>query len=560
MDHMDNTVNKSKNESNQNGSNQNESNQNESNQNESNQNESNKNESNQNESNQNKSNQNNNNKKNSSSSTSKTVFYISLFLVAVIAIWSVMLNNSFTIAANAVFSFLTNDFGWLYLICMLVFLVFDVYVAFGRFGKIRLGGNDSRPEYKNLTWFGLLFGCGMGVGLVFYGVAEPLTHYLYPIGVEAATPEAADFAFRSFFMHWGILPWANYAVIGLALAYFMFRKEKKGLISTLLTPLIGEERAEGWIGKVVDILAVFATVAGVVTSLGLGTLQIEAGFHKLFGLPTGLMVEILIIIVVSVIYIGSAVSGLEKGITFISDTNIYVAIGLLTACFILGPKTEMLDSFINGLGQYIGNFIPDSLAVSAYGDNGWLGSWKLFYWAWFIAWAPFVGVFVARISKGRTIREFILGVVLVPALASCVWGSVFGSLGVNLAEKGILPVKILEEAVASPEVGLFVVLREYPAGFLLCIVAIVSLCAFFVTSANSGVYVLSMLTSDGDKNPPNNKKILWGIIQSVMAVGLLMAGGLKPLQTISLAAAFPFIFIMFAACGAFIKVLKKEKS
>ncbi len=492
--------------------------------------------------------------------TSKAVFYISLVLVAVIAIWSVVFNDSFTVVANAVFAFLTNDFAWLYLICMLVFLAFDLYVAFGKFGKIRLGGDDSRPEYKNLTWFGLLFGCGMGVGLVFYGVAEPLTHYLYPVGVEAATPEAADFAMRSFFMHWGILPWANYAVIGLSLAYFMFRKDKKGLISSILVPLIGEERATGWLGKLVDILAVFATVAGVVTSLGLGTLQIEAGFNRLFGLPTGLVVEIVIIIVVSVIYIGSAVSGLEKGITFISDTNIYVAIGLLAACFIVGPKVEILDSFINGIGQYIGNFVQDSLNVSAYGDNSWLGSWKLFYWAWFIAWAPFVGVFVARISKGRTIREFILGVVLVPALASCVWGSVFGSLGINLGEKGILAIEKLKEAAASPEIGLFVVLREYPLGFILCVVAIVSLCAFFVTSANSGVYVLSMLTSDGDKNPPNSKKILWGIIQSIMAVGLLMAGGLKPLQTISLAAAFPFIFIMFAACVAFVKVLKSEKA
>ncbi len=372
---------------------------------------------------------------------SKTVFYVSLALVAIIAVWSVAFNDSFTAVSNAVFAFLTNDFAWLYLICMLVFLAFDLYVAFGKYGKIRLGGDDSRPEYKNLTWFGLLFGCGMGVGLVFYGVAEPLTHYLHPVGIEAATPKAADFAFRSFFMHWGILPWANYAVIGLALAYFMFRKDKKGLISSILTPVIGEERAGGWFGKVVDILAVFATVAGVVTSLGLGTLQIEAGFHKLFGLPTGLIVEIAIIIVVSVIYIGSAVSGLEKGITFISDTNIYVAIGLLAACFVLGPKVEILDSFINGLGQYIGNFIQDSLSVSSYGDNSWLGSWKLFYWAWFIAWAPFVGVFVARISKGRTIREFILGVVLVPAVASCVWGLCSEVLGLTWLKKESLLLK-----------------------------------------------------------------------------------------------------------------------
>lgn len=491
--------------------------------------------------------------------TRNIVFYVSLLLVVAMALWSVVFNDSFTEVSNAAFTFLTTDFGWLYMAAMIVFLIFAVYIAFGKFGKIRLGSDDSRPEYSNMTWFGLLFGCGMGVGLVFWGVAEPLSHYLYPEGIKSATPEAADFAIESFFMHWGVLPWANYAVIGLALAYFMFRKNKKGLISSILEPLIGEKLADGWLGKLVDILAVFATVAGVVTSLGLGTLQINAGFHELFGIPTDLLIQIIIIVVVSVIYITSAVSGIEKGIKAISDMNLYVAIGLMAACFLVGPKLEVLNSFINGVGHYIGNFLPDALGVHAYGDNSWIGSWRLFYWAWFIAWAPFVGVFIARISKGRTIREFIMGVVLVPATASCVWGTVFGSLGINLGEKGIMTVEKLKEAVAAPEVGLFVVLKEYPLGFLLSIVALVSLCAFFITSANSGVYVLSMLTTDGNKNPPNNKKILWGVIQSVMAIGLLMAGGLKPLQTISLAAAFPFIFIMFGTCAAFIKAIKKEK-
>ena len=280
----------------------------------------------------------------------------------------------------------------------------------------------------------------------------------------------------------------------------------------------------------------------------------------MFGLPTTLVVQIGIIAVVSVLYIGSAVSGIDKGIKIISDTNLYVAIGLLTVCFLVGPKIETLNSLINGLGQYVGDFIPDALLINAYGDNSWLGSWRLFYWAWFIAWAPFVGVFVARISKGRTIREFILGVVLVPAAASCIWGAVFGTLGIDLGEKGILSLERLQELADVPEVGLFVVLNEYPLGFILSLVAVVSLCAFFITSANSGVYVLSMLTTNGNINPPNSRKILWGIIQSIMAVGLLMAGGLQPLQTISLAAAFPFIFIMFAAIASFIKAIRKEKA
>lgn len=490
-----------------------------------------------------------------------TVFYVSLIIVGIIAVWSVAFNDSFTVVANAAFKVLTTDFGWLYLISMIIFFGFIVYFAFGKYGKIRLGSDDSRPEYSNITWFGLLFGCGMGVGLVFWGVAEPLTYYLNPTdGIEAASQASANFAFENFFMHWGILPWANYAVIGLALAYFMFRKNKKGLLSVMLEPLIGEKLANGWLGKVVDILGVFATVAGVVTSLGLGTLQINAGFNYLFGVPINLVVEIIIIIIVSFPYIGSAVSGLDKGIKIISDTNLYVAIGLLAVCFIVGPKVETLNAFVNGMGQYIGNFIPTALKINSYSDNSWFGSWRLFYWAWFIAWAPFVGVFVARISKGRTIREFVLGVVLVPTIASCIWGAVFGNLGINLGEKGLMAIEKLQEAVATPEVGLFVVLGQYPLGFILSLVALVSLCAFFVTSANSGVYVLSMLSTDGAINPPNGRKILWGVIQSVMAIGLLMAGGLKPLQTISLVAAFLFIFVMLGTIAAFIKVLKEEKA
>ena len=490
-----------------------------------------------------------------------TVFYVSLIIVGIIAVWSVAFNDSFTVVANAAFKVLTTDFGWLYLISMIIFFGFIVYFAFGKYGKIRLGSDDSRPEYSNITWFGLLFGCGMGVGLVFWGVAEPLTYYLNPTdGIEAASQASANFAFENFFMHWGILPWANYAVIGLALAYFMFRKNKKGLLSVMLEPLIGEKLANGWLGKVVDILGVFATVAGVVTSPGLGTLQINAGFNYLFGVPINLVVEIIIIIIVSFLYIGSAVSGLDKGIKIISDTNLYVAIGLLAVCFIVGPKVETLNAFVNGMGQYIGNFIPTALKINSYSDNSWFGSWRLFYWAWFIAWAPFVGVFVARISKGRTIREFVLGVVLVPTIASCIWGAVFGNLGINLGEKGLMAIEKLQEAVATPEVGLFVVLGQYPLGFILSLVALVSLCAFFVTSANSGVYVLSMLSTDGAINPPNGRKILWGVIQSVMAIGLLMAGGLKPLQTISLVAAFLFIFVMLGTIAAFIKVLKEEKA
>ena len=369
------------------------------------------------------------------------VFRLSLLLTGGIALWAVAFNKSFTIVSDAIYNFLTKQFGWLYLAAMLFFVVFILLIAFSKWGKIRLGPDDSRPEYSTVSWFAMLFGAGMGVGLVFWGISEPVSHYITPMaGIAPASAEAADFAMKASFMHWGIHPWANYAIIGLALAYFQFRKGKPGLISSVLEPVIGTKRR--WLKHLVDILAVFATVAGVVTSLGLGVLQINSGLNYLFGIPTSLLIQIIIIAVISVIYIWSAVSGIEKGI--------------------------------------------------------------------------------------------------------------------KLGADGILSTEALQEVAATPEVGLFVVMQKYPFGMLLSLVALVLLCTFFITSANSGTFVLSMLTSDGALNPPNNKKVLWGIVQSVMAVGLLIAGGLKPLQIISIAAAFPFIFIMLFTCVSLVKALRDE--
>ena len=369
------------------------------------------------------------------------VFRLSLLLTGGIALWAVAFNKSFTIVSDAIYNFLTKQFGWLYLAAMLFFVVFILLIAFSKWGKIRLGPDDSRPEYSTVSWFAMLFGAGMGVGLVFWGISEPVSHYIAPMaGIAPASAEAADFAMKASFMHWGIHPWANYAIIGLALAYFQFRKGKPGLISSVLEPVIGTKRH--WLNHLVDILAVFATVAGVVTSLGLGVLQINSGLNYLFGIPTSLLIQIIIIAVISVIYIWSAVSGIEKGI--------------------------------------------------------------------------------------------------------------------KLGADGVLSTEALQEVAATPEVGLFVVMQKYPFGMLLSLVALVLLCTFFITSANSGTFVLSMLTSDGALNPPNNKKVLWGIVQSVMAVGLLIAGGLKPLQIISIAAAFPFIFIMLFTCVVLVKALKAE--
>ena len=490
---------------------------------------------------------------------SNTVFIVSLVLCAIIAIWAVFLNESFSVVSNAIFGFFTVDFGWLYLLAMLSFVIFAVFIACSKYGKIKLGPDDSMPEYRTVTWFAMLFGCGMGVGLVFWGVAEPISHYMGPAaGIDPMSPAAADFAFEASFMHWGIHPWANYAIIGLALAYFQFRKGKPGLISSTLSPLTEGKSYEGWLSKLVDILAVFATVAGVVTSLGLGVLQINSGLNFMFGIPTSLLMEIGIILVISVIYIGTAVLGIEKGISKVSDLNLVIAICLMIACFIVGPHVEILNNLVGGVGNYIQNFFHDSFMITGSGDNGWTLGWRIFYWAWWIAWAPFVGVFIARISKGRTIREFIAGVVMVPAVASILWFAVFGTLGTHLGVNGILNADQLSGVAGAPETGLFLVLQQYPFGIIISVVALVLLCTFFITSANSGTFVLSMLSSNGNLNPPKPKMLIWGVIQSLMAVGLLIAGGLKPLQTISIAAAFPFIFIMFAVMVSTVKALSTD--
>ncbi|MDL2296275.1 BCCT family transporter [Lachnospiraceae bacterium OttesenSCG-928-E19] len=487
------------------------------------------------------------------------VFLVSLLITTAIAVWAVAFNDNFTVVSNGVYNFLTKKFGWLYLLVMLLFVFFAIAIAFSKWGKIRLGDDDSRPEYSTVSWFAMLFGAGMGVGLVFWGVAEPISHFIGPAaGIEPGSAEAAEFAIQSSFMHWGVHPWANYAIIGLALAYFQFRKKKPGLVSSIFEPLIGEKGVKGFWGKLIDILAIFATVAGVTTSLGLGVLQINSGLNYLFGVPTTLMIQIIIITVISVIYIWSAVSGIDKGIKLISDANLYIALGLMLLVFLVGPKIETLNTLVSGLGGYLGNIIPESLAISGFSDNTWVEGWRIFYWAWWIAWAPFVGVFIARISKGRTIKEFIAGVVVAPSLGSIVWFAIFGTLGLDLGVKGTLSMETLSEVAAAPETGLFVVLQQYPLGTIISIIGMILLCTFFITSANSGTFVLSMLSSDGALEPPNNKKVLWGVLQAVLAIGLLIAGGLKPLQIISIAAAFPFIFIMIFACISLIKALKTE--
>jgi glycine betaine transporter len=482
------------------------------------------------------------------------VYYVSLAITFVIVLWGIIAPKNFGDTANGIFKFLVDKFGWLYLMSMLFFVVFALGLAFSKYGNIKLGPDDSKPDFKYITWFGMLFGSGMGIGLVFWGVAEPLNHYMTAPGFKPGSVEAANYAMQTSFFHWGFHPWASYAIIGLALAYFQFRKNKPGLISTIFIPLLGEEKVNGAIGKMIDILAVFATVAGVATSLGLGTLQIGSGLNFVFGLPSNKAVQLIIVIVITILYIWTAVTGIEKGIKMLADINLVLAFGLLGLAFILGPSVKMISSLSNGIGMYMQNFIHESLHIEPFGDNSWVGAWRIFYWAWWIAWAPFVGIFIARISRGRTIKEFVIGVICVPALGSFIWFAVFGAMGINLGPE------VAAKAIKSTETALFVVFNNYPLHTLLSIVAVLLLCTFFITSANSATFVLGMLTSQGDLNPSTQKKVIWGIIQSALAVALMFAGGLQTLQIASIAAAFPFAIIMILACVSLMKALKEEIS
>lgn len=405
------------------------------------------------------------------------------------------------------------------------------------------------PYRNTVIGHGLPCYSGQGWGSATPQNTRPMNHFMSFGGTE----EAASLAMKKSFMHWGFHPWAAYAIIGMALGYFQFRKKAPGLISSIFLPILGEKGVRGPIGKLIDICAVFATVAGIATSLGQGTMQINSGLNYLFNVPTTQQIQIIIIVALMVIYTWTAVSGIDKGIKLLSDINLILAVVILLGAFFVGPKLMTANIFTNSLGDYVNNFITDSFAINPFGENSWLGSWTIFYWAWWIAWGPFVGTFIARISKGRTIREFVLGVILAPSVVSFIWFSIFGSLGLNL-DKGIIG-----EAIQKTETALFVVFSEYPLGMVFSVIAICLLVTFFITSANSGIFVLSMFSSEGDLDPANSKKILWGVIQALLALVLLMTGGLAALQTCSIVAALPLAIIMLLCCVCLLKALKSEK-
>lgn len=486
------------------------------------------------------------------------VFWGSIIFSLVIIIFGILYPGILEMMSGLIMEQVSRNFGWLYVLFVAFLCFFLLWLSLSKWGKIKLGQDNDKPEYSNFSWYAMLFCGGTGIGLVFWSIAEPLSHFTSPpSGIEAGTTEAANFSIRTCFLHWGITQWVCFAIVGLGLAYFQYRKKKNGQISNLLEPIIGEKMANGFVGKMIDMFAVMVSVAGVATSLGLGVSQICGGMNYLWGIPNTRITWFVLIFVITCIFLASSISGLKKGIKFLSNINTWLAFTLLFIGFIVGPTTTILNTFTNGIGQHIQNFIGDVFMLNPYGDDAWFMNWRVFYYAWFIAWTPFVGMFIARISKGRTIREFIFGVVIIPTVFTIIWLSVFGSIALNSV--GEWSLTDLANLVSSPETAVFIIFQQYPLSKVMSVLVIMLLGIFFVTSADSATFSLSVMTSEGAENPPHYKKVIWAIIESAMAFILLSVGSLKPLQTISIAASLPFLFIMIAMCPALVKELRKEK-
>ncbi|MGW0395825.1 BCCT family transporter [Streptomyces sp. NPDC003042] len=487
------------------------------------------------------------------------VVAIGVMAVLAVVAWAALGGKSFDTASSAALAWVLNNFAWLFVIAADIFLVMCVVLAISRFGRIRLGADDSEPEFTNLSWIAMMFSAGMGIGLMFYGVGEPLTHYLTPPPASGAAPRTGDSALAAMeysFFHWTLTPWAIYGIAGLALAYATFRKRRGNQLSSAFVPLIGEAGAGGWPGKAIDLLAVFATVFGTATSLGLGALQVAKGLNLTAGVEDTIRVELIIIAALSAAFVLSAFSGLHKGVKWLSTINVVLAAFLMLVVFVLGPTVYMLDVIPSSVGGYLHQLLPMASRTGAFTDRAWLGAWTIFYWAWWLSWAPFVGTFIARISHGRTIREFLVGVLLVPSGATVIWFCVMGGTAIRLDSTGA--VDFAAKLKDGTEASLFAMLDALPLGTVTSYVAMVLVMTYFVTSADSASLVMGSLTSRGSLHPPTWLVVTWGVLMAAVAAVLLVAGGLKSLQTATILVALPFVIVMLLLCWALVKELRED--
>jgi choline/carnitine/betaine transport len=490
----------------------------------------------------------------------KVVFGITAAIAILFLVWGFVSTGSLADVSGKSLAWTMANTGWLFVLTSSGFVVFVVWLALSRFGNIPLGRDDEEPEFRTISWIAMMFSAGMGIGLMFYGVSEPVTHFVTPppgTG-DPGNPQAVQNAMATTLFHWTLHPWAIYAVVGLAISYGVYRKGRLQLISAAFEPLLGKHANGPW-GKVIDMLAIFATLFGSAASLGLGALQIRSGLQIVTGLSaTGNVVLVAIIAVLTVAFVVSAVTGVEKGIQWLSNINMVLAVVLAAFVFVVGPTVFILNLIPTSLGSYIQDLALMSARTGAEGGatNDWLSSWTVFYWAWWLSWTPFVGMFIARISRGRTIRQFVSGVLLVPSLVSLVWFCVFGGAAIRLQQTGT----DIEGAGDLPS-QLFTTLQAYPFATASSVLVMVLVAIFFVSGADAASIVMGTLSERGALHPSRPTVIFWGIATGAVAAVMLLVGGedaLTGLQTITIVAALPFVLVMIGLAAALVKDLRTD--
>lgn len=479
-------------------------------------------------------------------------------IVAAVVGWGLAAPDSFSAFADSAFSWVIENLGWAFVLGGTIFVAFVIVIALSGFGRIRLGSADERPEFKTTSWIAMMFAAGMGIGLMFYGASEPLAMYLD--GVPGHNEHEVGTAMAQTMFHWTLHPWAVYAILGLAIAYSTFRLGRKQLLSSAFIPLIGEKAANGWLGKLIDGFAVFATIFGTACSLGLGALQISSGLEASgFVDNPSTKLTIGIVTVLTLAFLLSAMSGVSKGIQWLSNANMVIAAILAIFVFVLGPTVAQLNMLPTAVGSYLQNFFEMAArtAESSDGQAGeFLSGWTIFYWAWWISWSPFVGTFLARISRGRTVREFCLGVMLVPAGLSTVWFAIFGGTAIKMEQAG-------ESIVGdgSNEEQLFNLLHSLPGGYIMGVFALILLGTFFITSADSASTVMASMTQSGKTEAKPWLAAMWGLATAFVGLTLLISGGsdaLNSLQSVTIVAATPFLFILIALMFAIVKDMSND--
>lgn len=445
--------------------------------------------------------------------------------------------------------------GWFFILAVNFFLIFVLYIAFSKFGTIKLGGRNAKPEFSKGAWFAMLFSAGMGIGILFWSVGEPMNHFFNAPTSEGQTVEAAKVAMELTFLHWGLHAWGIYALVGMALAFFTFNRGLPLTISSVFYPLLGR-KVNGPIGKMINVLAVVATLFGLATSLGMGVQQVSAGLAHLFNLPDTVNSQVILITLITLAATGSVVAGLSSGVKRLSEINIVLAGLFLLFIIIVGPTLFIVDSFVQNLGSYLQNFFELSFWTETYQQSDWQNSWTVFYWAWWVSWSPFVGMFIARISRGRTLKEFVLGVLIVPTLLTFLWLSAFGGSALFLELNALADIGgAVRDNVAT---SLFVLLEQFPISRVTSMVGVILVTSFFVTSSDSGSLVVDSLTAGGKLEAPVAQRIFWALTEGAVAAVLLLGGGLQALQTAAISTGLPFAIILIIIAWSLMKGLRGE--